>query len=194
MDNRYLRDRADRRRDRYLSSMDRGYNDMRRRRGRDMEMDRMRNYPEYDRRMDSRRNSDYRGSDYGYYDERYDQHYRPMSYEITPRMDYGEDYDKKEYAEELEKWIHKLKKHDRFTWKKEQVIQQAKSMGVRFEKFDEDEFYAIYLMHISDYPQIANEPHTYLAMAKSFLEDDDIARQGSEKVCAYLFDIVLAKD
>lgn len=188
MDNRYLRDRADRRRDKYLMSMNRNVSDMRRRRGRDMGMDYMYGYPEHDRRMDRRVHPDYRGSDYAYYDERYDQYYRPATY------DYGEEHDKREYAEELEKWTHKLKKHDRFTWHKEQVIQQAKSMGVRFEKYDEEEFYAIYLMHISDYPQIANEPHTYLAMAKAFLEDDDIARQGSEKVCAYLFDIVLAKD
>lgn len=190
MDNRYLRDRADRRRGR-------------RGRGRDREMDYRNLYSEYDYRMDRRGYSDSRGSDYHYGHERYGEPRRPMEYElygvggVMPKQDYrdyGEDYDKKEYMEELEKWTHKLKKHDRFGWNKEQVIQQAKSMGVRFDHFDEDEFYVIYLMHISDYPQVANEPHTYLAMAKSFLEDDDIARKGSEKVCAYLFDIVLAKD
>ena len=106
--------------------------------------------------------------------------------------DYGEDSEK-EYEEELKKWTEKLKKEDRFGWSKEQIMQQAKSMGVKFEEYDENEFYATYLMMISDYPKSANEPHSYLAMAKAFLEDKDAKLKGSDKLCAYLYTIVLDK-
>ena len=66
-------------------------------------------------------------------------------------------------------------------------------MKVKFEEFSEDEFYAVYLMMISDYPSLANEPHTYLAMAKQFLEDKDIAVSPSEKVCIYMYEIVMGE-
>ena len=46
-------------------------------------------------------------------------------------------------------------------------------MNIEFEEFSEEEFYAVYLMLVSDYPNIADNPHTYIVMAKQFLEDDD---------------------
>ena len=108
--------------------------------------------------------------------------------------DYG-DYASmgKEYEEDLKKWTQKLKKHDRFGLREEEVFQKAKDMKVSFEEFSEDEFYAVYLMMISDYPSLANEPHTYLAMAKQFLEDKDIAVSPSEKVCIYMYEIVMGE-
>lgn len=72
----------------------------------------------------------------------------------------------------------------------EQVIKEAKSMGVKFEEYDEMEFYTTYLMMISDYPRVANEYHTYLSMAKDWLEDDDVEMMGSDKLCAYYYEIV----
>lgn len=217
MRNRYLSDRASRRmgmsrdgRNPYGSRG--GYVSSRRMRGRDRGMDYNYSMPEYDSRYDYRGNSNARGQDYHMGSEYPREHSRPMQYELygvggmRPRMDYnydygydyrgrdyGEDMDK-EYEEHLHKWVEKLKKQDRFGWNKDQVIQQAKSMGVRFEKYDEMEFFATYLMMISDYPKIANEPHTYLAMAKSFLEDEDAELKGSEKLCAYLYTIVLGED
>lgn len=182
-------------------------------RGNDRGMDYNYSMPEYDSRYDYRGNSYDRGSDYHMGSEYHREYSRPMQYELygvggmRPRMDYNYDYGydyrggrdygedmEKEYEEKLHKWIEKLKKHDRFGWNKEQVIQQAKSMGVKFEKYDELEFYATYLMMISDYPKQANEPHSYLAMAKSFLEDEDAELKGSEKLCAYLYTIVLGED
>lgn len=208
MRNRYLSDRASRRmgmsrdgRNPYGSRG--GYVSSRRMRGRDRGMDYNYSIPEYDSRYDYRGNSYDRGQDYPMGYEHYREHSRPMQYELygvggmRPRMDYNYDYGQdmdKEYEEHLHKWVEKLKKHDRFGWNKDQVIQQAKSMGVRFEKYDEMEFFATYLMMISDYPKIANEPHTYLAMAKSFLEDEDAELKGSEKLCAYLYTIVLGED
>lgn len=194
MRNRYLSDRAYRRS--RMSSNERnpygsrgGYVSSRRMIDRGM--------PEYDSRYD------YRGSEYPR------EHSRPMQYELygvggmRPRMDYDYGYDygydyakesEKEYEKDLHEWVEKLKKYDRFGWSKEQVIQQAKSMGVNFDKYDEMEFYATYLMQMSDYPKIANEPHTYLAMAKEWLEDDDVEMKGSDKLCAYLYTIVLGEE
>ena len=63
-------------------------------------------------------------------------------------------------------------------------------MGVKFEDYNEEEFLTTYYMVLSDYPKIANEPHTYLALAKDWLEDKDTALKGSEKLCAYYYEIV----
>ena len=148
------------------------------RRGRrDYAMDEARRRMRRDYEMDEARR---RRRDYMEYDE------------ARKRNDYMEDYDyaKKEYAEDLEYWTRKLKNKDKFNLPKQEVINKAKTMGAKFNEYSEEEFYAIYLMMVSDY-SIANEPHTYLAMAKQFLEDDDIPISGSEKVCKYLYEIVL---
>ena len=192
MRNRYLSDRAYRRsrmpideRNPYGSRG--GYVSSRRMRDRGM--------PEYDSRYD------YRGSEYPR------EHSRPMQYELygvggmRPRMDYNYDYgydyakeSEKEYEKDLHEWIEKLKKYDRFGWSKEQVIQQAKDMGVKFSDYDEMEFYATYIMLMSDFKKIGNDPYIYLSMAKEWLEDDDVEMKGSEKLCAYLYTIVLGEE
>lgn len=141
-------------------------------------------YRVYDYGYDMRRGRN-RGPEYNRDDDyRYDRNYR----------DYSEDDYDKEYHEDLMDWIKKLKKMDRFNLSKEQAVMKAKEMNVKFDEFDEDEFYAIYLMHVSDYPQLANEPHTYLAMTKAWLEDKDLHISPSEKVCKYLYEIVMAKE
>ena len=93
--------------------------------------------------------------------------------------DYAEEDD--EWKEHLKKWSEKLKKKDRFNMPKDQVLQNAKQMGVKFDDYNEEEFLTTYYMVLSDYPKIANEPHTYLALAKDWLEDKDTALKGSEK-------------
>lgn len=122
---------------------------------------------------------------------------RPREYNRRDRAsrDYAEDeeYDK-EYHEDLKDWSKKLKRYDRFNMPKEQLMASAKQMGVDFEDYDEEEFYAVYLMQVSDYPTISNEPHVYLGMAKSWLEDKDIELEPSEKLCKYLYEIVLAEE
>lgn len=185
---RYLRDRAERKMRRIERRRDYGY-PMDYRGGNreygvgyDFRGGRDRNYPqehymdyqqprEYSRYNDDMRYPDYRG-----------------------RRDYADDDYDEDYAEDLKKWIAKLKKDDRFGLSMEQAIMKAKEMGVRFDEFDEEEFYAIYLMHVSDYPMIANEPHTYLSMAKSWLEDKDLNIDPSEKVCKYMYEIVMADE
>lgn len=137
------------------------------------------------------------------YDSRYDaeRYYTPydMGGEYTrQRGRYMDDYATEdlmgEYRKDLRKWADKLKRKDRFNIPKEEIIEQAKKMGVSFDKYDEEEFYTIYLMHISDYPEIANDYYTYVAMAKKWLEDDDIEVSPSEKVCIYMYDIVMGEE
>lgn len=174
---RYLRERAYR--DRKRNRMDYGYD-----------------YPEYNSRYDYR--DDYRRADYERDRMDYERPREPIrdyTYDMRfYRRDYA-DYDyEKDYHKDLEEWTDKLKKFDRFNLSREQVIANAKQMGVKFDEYSEDEFYTIYLMHISDYPSVANEPHTYLAMTKAWLEDKDLHIDGSEKVCKYMYEIVMADD
>ena len=75
--------------------------------------------------------------------------------------------------------------------KSRQVLRQAKNMKIEFKDFDEEEFYAIYLMHISDYPEKSNDYNYYISMAKDWLEDDDVYYKGGDKVCSYLYHTVL---
>lgn len=189
----------------YVSSRRRGS-------GNDRAMDYNYDYAESSGRYDSRYDYEYGDSRNYMGDQHYGEHHRPMEYEMYGiggmrpmydyrgsrgrRMDYGYDYAsedmEKEWKEELKEWKEKLKKHDRFNFPKEQIISQAKQMGVKFDEFDEEEFLVTYYMVMSDYPQVANEPHTYLAMAKDWLIDKDSELQGSDKLCAYYYEIIKA--
>ena len=165
----------------------------------DMEYD----YPKYDSRYDSRYNSNRRGQDGNYPYQQYGERNRPMDYEmygygiggIRPmNYDYGYDYAsedmEKEWKEHLKKWQDELKRYDRFNIPKEQIIQNARQMGVGFDKYNEEEFLTTYYMVMSDYPSIANEPHTYISLAKDWLEDEDSKLKGSEKLCAYYYEVI----
>lgn len=187
MDNRYLKDRAKRRMRRRRDSMDSA-----RRRGRNY--DRY-DYPEHMSMDNARTYARPMDSTYDRYHEHHGQLMYPTSYEVGHYIYDSRDYDDmNEYHKDLEEWIHKLKRHDRFNVTKEDAIRKAKEMNVKFDMFDETEFYATYLMMVSDFKHVANDPHMYLAMAKEWLEDADIIRRGSEKVCAYLYTIVLGED
>ena len=142
-------------------------------------------YRRNDRRM--------RGNDYDYDDEEEmmeDEAY----YDYADYNDYSEEDMMKEYEEDLKKWTKKLMKKDKFKLPKKEVLKKAEEMNIEFEEFSEEEFYAIYLMLVSDYPNIADNPHTYIVMAKQFLEDDDVNVDPSEKVCKYLYEIVLNEE
>ena len=142
----------------------------------------MRGSNDYGRGDRGRGNYDYGRNDYG-----------RGRYDYDMRYDYANEDE--EYKKELKKWIEKLKKKEtKMNVSKEQIIQQAKNMGVKFDKFDEEEFYAVYLMLLSDYKGLSNDYTLYLKLAKDFLEDEDAALQGSEKVCAYLYTIVLGEE
>lgn len=124
-----------------------------------------------------------------------------MDYRRDYGMDYRRDYatesdyghEEEEYKKHLHEWTEKLKKKDRIKVSKEQVLRQAKNMDIKFDDFTEDEFYAIYLMHISDYPEKSNDYNYYISMAKDWLKDDDVYYKGGDKVCSYLYATVLGK-
>lgn len=133
--------------------------------------------------------------DYGY-DYNYDyarggnRSGRDRNYDYDYDYDYVSEDMEKEWKEHLKKWCEELKRYDRFNIPKEQVIQNAKQMGVEFDKYNEEEFLTTYYMVMSDYPQIANEPHTYISLAKDWLEDKDSKLKGSDKLCAYYYEVV----
>lgn len=177
-------------RDRYLRQ--RAYRERQKR-----EMDNRGYYPEYDYRNDymPRRNG-YKYEDDYMETERFGKRDRGYDYTMRDRYrgDYHDDDYEKEYERDLQKWTEKLKKYDRFGLPKEKVIENARQMGVKFKDFDEDEFYAVYLMQVSDYPTISNDARMYLGMAKSWLEDEDLKIDPSEKVCKYMYEIVMADE
>lgn len=193
MMNRYLEDRA--------REMD-----MRRGAMRDKYMgDNRRDYAPYSN--DSNYGQDYRQNDYYYgsrnqgtihyennrspFDGTYDERRRDYA-SSDMRRDYSMDYKgmEEDYHKDLEKWIKKLQKKDRIGISEKQVIDHAKQMGVKFNEFDEKEFYAVYLMLISDHKSLNNDVNKVIVMAKEWLEDDDVEREGSEKLCTYMYKIV----
>lgn len=140
---------------------------------------------DYARGRRSRKRGRSRDSSYGVGHYIYEQPY-------TPYLDHAKSKeDLKEYEEDLKDWILDLKEKDHFKLPEHEVIEKAKEMGVKFHEFSELEYYAVYLMMVSDYPQTAHDPHIALIMAKEFLMDDDLEISPSEKVCKYLYEIVL---
>lgn len=148
------------------------------------------------------------GQDYGTrtYNQAYSRHNADFNdyNQDMRRNDYGDmrrdyadynDYamEEKDYHKKLHEWTNKLKSKDRFGVPKEQVMKQAENMGVKFEKFTPEEFYATYLMMVSDYKKVANDYNMYISLAKDWLEDDDIEVKGGDKLCAYLYYIVLGE-
>lgn len=129
--------------------------------------------------------SDYRGMD--------GHNYRGMNYEMM--HDYPEDYrsgsEDEEYRRDLRKWEEKLKHHDKYGMTKSQVTEQARNYGAKFQEYDEEEFYVTYLMMISDYKELFNDPMVFIKMAKAFLEDKDAEAKGGEKLCTYMYEIAL---
>lgn len=119
----------------------------------------------------------------------------PMQYEMYA---YGKPYDYSSgemmYKEDLKKLADRLKKYDKYGMTKEQLIQHSRQMGVDFKDYTEDEFYTTYLMMLSDYKSISNDPNTYIKLAQDFLEDDDTALRGGEKLCAYYYTIILGEE
>lgn len=201
--NRVLRDRAMRRsgrgRDRMMYDERRSYPS---RRGRDRGMDSRDYYPEYDSRYDSRYDYEYNGQRNDNYYKQYGEFHRPMEYEMYGQVrpyDY-EDYndyaiEEKDYKHKLHEWTEKLKHKDRFHKEKNEIIQMARSMGAKFNNYTEDEFVAVYYMTVSDIRnELISSPQSAVLYSIDWIEDEDPAMKGSEKVCSYLYYTVLGKD
>ena len=208
------RDRADMNYDNYRDRVNRMRN-----REMDMEYDYAKYNSRYDSRYSTdRRNQDSRYPYQQYGEHNRSMEYEMYGYGVggIRPMDYGYDYNydyassgnrmrdrnydyeydyasedmEKEWEEDLKKWREELKRYDRFNISKDQIIQSAKQMGAEFDKYNEEEFLTTYYMVMSDYPQITNEPHIYISLAKDWLEDKDSKLKGSEKLCAYYYEVI----
>lgn len=181
------------------------------------EMERMQMQPPY-KTMDynyysAERNSRHIDRNYGQpIDTRYDmgyqqprEYHRPMDYAmygygvggIMPmdyRYDYASEDMEKEWKEDLKEWEGKLKREDRFNMPKDQVVNNARQMGATFKDYNDDEFYITYLMIVSDYKKSISDPHIAILQAKEWLEDEDSELKGSDKLCAYYYEIINKKD
>ena len=186
-----------------------GYVSSRRPRGRDRDMEDygmpkgdyrrggmppMRDYDDYDMRGDMRR------MDYGSYDMRgrdYGDDYAGHDY-ADYGMDYGmRDYGEMEYGkmshEDIEKWKKHMKNQDGTMgehFKKEQVMQAARQIGVNPEEYGEHIFPLVMNMMYSDYCAVAKKfgldrPDFYAELAKAFLNDKDFEGEPEEKVWLY---------
>lgn len=110
-----------------------------------------------------------------------------------PYYDYGSGKDE-EYKEDLKDWAKKLKKFDKFNVSKDELINQARNMGLKFQDYDEEEFITTYYMLMSDYKlDMLNSPQAYIIMARDFLEDEDSELKGGEKLCTYMYEIVMGE-
>lgn len=148
----------------------------------------MRDYDDYDMR------GDMRGRDYADY-EMHDMRGRDYG-------DYGMDYDMRDYGkmeygkmshEDIEKWKKHMKNQDGTMgehFKKEQVMQAARQIGVNPEEYGEHIFPLVMNMMYSDYCAVAKKfgldrPDFYAELAKAFLNDKDFSGEPEEKVFLY---------
>lgn len=171
----------------------------------------------YDRSYDRRR--DYGDREHAYDDDfaarrrnrrDYADRYEP-DYDRTDFDDYDFGYDR-DYSSGEER----LTKKDMTEWKSmllnadgsrgehfrgEQIVRAARDMGITFKDFDEKTLCLTANMLYSDYCEVLRgyiptdkELFIYVAMAKAFLEDEDAAVDGDEKLAAYYFAIVKGDD
>ena len=148
----------------------------------------MRDYADYDMR------GDMRGRDYADY-EMHDVRGRDYA-------DYGMDYGMRDYGEmeygkmshkDIENWKNHMKNQDGTMgehFKKEQVMQAARQIGVNPEEYGEHIFPLVMNMMYSDYCAVAKKfgldrPDFYAELAKAFLNDKDFEGEPEEKVWLY---------
>ena len=141
-----------------------------------------RSYPMRDYNMDYARGG---RRDYGY----------DYNYGMDYGMDYGEDYGEKLNKEELEHWRKKLEKEvgdeqSKNFFKKENVEQKAKQMGIEMKHFNAEELSLAAYMLYSDYckslkPYTGQNMDVFIKMGEEFLNDPDSEVKGGEKLALY---------
>jgi hypothetical protein len=124
-------------------------------------------YTMYDTRRGGRR-------DYGYDYEMYDRHNKSMLDDRTVDMW------SRELMQEIEP-VHQQK------FKMDAVIKKAEEMGIRFDKFTPQEFYATVVMLVSDFGKTLGMTNVdiYTRLAKDWLCDPDAGVKYGEKLAAY---------
>lgn len=104
--------------------------------------------------------------------------------------DYGETLTEDEIKEWKKKLLNEVEEKDKKFFSKETIKQKAKGLNVNFKEYTEDEFLLTALMMYTDYSislrrVVGENMDIYLRLAKDWLEDDDVAVRGSEKLCVY---------
>ena len=148
----------------------------------------MRDYGNYDMRGDLRRmdysSYDMNDMDYGY----------ERDYGYYPMHDYGKSEYGKLSHEDIENWKKHLENQDGTKgehFKKEQVHQAARQIGVNPEQYGNEHIFGLVMnMMYADYCGVAKKfgldrPDFYAEMAKAFLHDKDFSGQPEEKVYLY---------
>lgn len=111
---------------------------------------------------------------------------------------YGYDYADGDYLsdEELKHWTKRMlaevEEKDKPMLQKELILKKAEQMGIKFDKFTPEEFYATFLAMFTDYHNTHGSANmdVYIKMAKDFLCDEDAELQYGEKLAAYYYYIV----
>ena len=109
--------------------------------------------------------------------------------------DYAGDYGENLTKEELEHWRKKLEKEvddeqSKQFFKKENVEQKARQLGIEMKHFNSEELAVCGLMLYSDYcmtlkPYVGQNMDIYLKLARDFMEDKDSEVKGGEKLAVY---------
>lgn len=152
--------------------------------------------PEMDYVMDRR--GRYRRQDYGMEkmpDYAYDRTREYMgSYGSVPfyiRGSESYDYGDRLSKDELYRWIDKLlstmQVDEKEMFKIDRIIKRASELGIKFDKFTEDELYVTVLMLFTDYKATLGKGSvdTYIKMAKDFLCDEDAGVRYADKLASY---------
>lgn len=93
--------------------------------------------------------------------------------------------------EDLEHWTKKLMEEvedkDKAFFAHEHFKKKAEEMGVKFDKFIFEELLVTTLMMYTDYCKTLGKANMalYISLAKDWLEDDDVAVKGAEKLATY---------
>lgn len=129
---------------------------------------------------------------YGDRDYRRDRNYeRDFGYE----RDYGEG---KLSRRDIDEWVEDLMKQlatdEKEMFKIDKVVKKAEELGIKFDKFNEDELYVTTLMFLTDYKSTLGKGNIdmYIRLAKDFLCDEDAGVRYGEKLAAYYDFIVCA--
>lgn len=129
---------------------------------------------------------DYRGG-YGRRDYGYDYGY--------DYGDYGQSLSEKELDHWCKKLMSQLDEREKQMFKKETIMQKAKSMGKPMEDFGEEELYITTLMAYTDYKEVIGaNPDMALRLAYAWLSDKDVKATGSQKLAIYYDEIVMGGD
>lgn len=114
------------------------------------------------------------------------------------RMDYGED-ETTLSKEELEDWVEELTEkfdaREKEMFKKDKVMKRAEDLGIKFDHFKPEEYYATVVMLYKDYKKTLGSANAdiYLKLAKDWLMDDDVEMKHGEKLAAYYDNVVIAE-